>query len=211
MIRIVLADDHPIVIDGLSQVLRLERDMEVVARATTAEAAVAAVGVHEPDVLLLDMAMPARDGLWVLAALRERRSATRVVVLTAHADAEVFAQARSLGAAAMVLKEMQSNHLIECIRAVHAGQPWSGQRLVDERVSQLGRGGSEATALMAQLTPREGEVVRMTAAGLRNQDIAARLGISEGTVKQHLHKVYDKLGVNGRPELIRLATRLRIG
>lgn len=211
MIRIVLADDHPIVIDGLSQVLRLERDMEVVARATTAEAAVAAVGVHEPDVLLLDMAMPARDGLWVLAALRERKSATRVVVLTAHADAEVFAQARSLGAAAMVLKEMQSNHLIECIRAVHAGQPWIGQRLVDERVSQLGGGGTEATALMAQLTPREGEVVRMTAAGLRNQDIAARLGISEGTVKQHLHKVYDKLGVNGRPELIRLATRLRIG
>jgi RNA polymerase sigma factor (sigma-70 family) len=211
MIRIVLADDHPIVIDGLSQVLRLERDMEVVARATTAETAVAAVGVHEPHVLLLDLAMPERDGLWVLGTLRERKSATRVILLTAHADAEAFAQARRLGAAAIVLKEMESSHLMECIRAVAAGQPWSGQRLVDERMTQLGRGASEAATLMAQLTPREGEVVRMTAAGLRNQDIATRLGISEGTVKQHLHKVYDKLGVNGRPELIRLATRLRIG
>ncbi|HXE80779.1 MAG TPA: response regulator transcription factor [Vicinamibacterales bacterium] len=210
MIRLVIADDHPIVLDGLEQVLRLEPDLSVVARCTSGRATVNAVVKHRPDVLLLDLAMPEMNGLDVMRELQDRRLPTRVVLLTAQIDQASLTSARELGAAAVVLKETDSRLLVECVRTVHAGRPWSDPRQVETAAAGLVSPGA-LQHLAERLTLREREIVRMAAEGLRNRDIADRLFITEGTVKLHLHNIYRKLGVNGRPELIGLAARLGIG
>lgn len=203
MIRIVLADDHPIVLDGLEQVIRLEPDLRVVARCTTGDAALRAVETHQPDVLLLDLAMPGRDGLNVLRALRGVPVQTRVVLLTARVTQETAEEVMRLGAAAIVLKEQDSRALVECIRRVAEGRVVPLPLLPDPRTRLLGN-----QPLETLLTAREREIVQMAARGLRNREIAGRLSITEGTVKLHLHHIYQKLGVNGRPELMRLAVKL---
>lgn len=208
MIRLVIADDHPIVLDGLEQVLRLEHDLEVVARCTSGRTAVRAVRKHAPDVLLLDLAMPEMNGLDVMRELRDRGVSTRVVLLTAQIDQASLNHALALGAAAVVLKETNSRLLVDCVRTVHAGGTWSDPRQVTTAPTQVSPGALHELA--EQLTLREREIVRMAGGGLRNRDIAARLFITEGTVKLHLHNIYRKLGVNGRPELIGLAARLGI-
>ena len=210
MIRLVIADDHPIVLDGLSQVLRLESDLEVVERCTSGRATVKAVLKHEPDVLLLDLAMPEMNGLDVMRQLQDRGAPTRVILLTAQIDQASLVRARQLGAAAVVLKETDSRLLVECVRAIHAGLEWSDPRQLASAAAKsvsLGKIGQ----LAESLTLREREIVRMAADGLRNRDIAERLFIAEGTVKLHLHNIYRKLGVNGRPELIGLASRMGLG
>ena len=166
-IRIVLADDHPIVLDGLEQLFGTEPDLEVVARATSAEAAMRALEEFKPDVLVLDLAMPGQTGLWVMEQAAARALPARIVLLTAHVDEQQLLEAVRLGVAGVVLKEM-------------------APRL---------------------LTPRELEIVRLAAQGLRNREIAERLSITEGTVKIHLHNIYEKLGVTGRSQLILHATR----
>ena len=205
MIRLVIADDHRIVLDGLEQVLRLEPDLSIVERCVSGQAAVEAVAAYRPDVMLLDLAMPQMSGLDVMRELQRRDIRTRVVLLTAQIDNPSLNDALKLGAAAVVLKETESRLLIECIRAVHAGLPWTAPG----PVSGAGPPSSGSIdELSGRLTTREREIVRMAAGGLRNRDIAERLFITEGTVKLHLHNIYQKLGVNGRPELIRLASRV---
>jgi DNA-binding NarL/FixJ family response regulator len=206
MIRLVIADDHRIVLDGLEQVLRLEPDFAIVERCVSGESAISAVVKHRPDVLLLDLAMPQVSGLDVMRELHRRRVSTRVVMLTAQIDAASLEDALDLGAAAVVLKETDSRLLVECIRSVHAGKPWH-----DPRQLQGSETASPLNNMAGRLTTREREIVRMAAGGLRNRDIAERLFITEGTVKLHLHNIYQKLEVNGRPELIRLATRVGLG
>lgn len=206
MIRLVIADDHRIVLDGLEQVLRLEPDLTIVERCVSGQAAVDAVIAHRPDVMLLDLAMPQMSGLDVMRELRRRDITTRVVLLTAQIDNPSLNDALKLGAAAVVLKETESRLLIDCIRAVHAGLPWAGPGPVSPGAGPPSTGSIDE--LSGRLTTREREIVRMAAGGLRNRDIAERLFITEGTVKLHLHNIYQKLGVNGRPELIRLASRV---
>jgi DNA-binding NarL/FixJ family response regulator len=204
MIRLVIADDHPIVLDGLEQVLRLEPDLAIVERCTSGRATVAAVLRHRPDVLLLDLAMPEMNGLDVMRELRDRRSATRVVLLTAQIDQTSLNRALDMGAAAVVLKEMESRTLVECVRTVHEGREWSDPRPVATPAMPPAMGALQEQ--VERLTSREREIVRMAAGGMRNRDIGERLFITEGTVKLHLHNIYRKLGVNGRPELIRFAS-----
>jgi DNA-binding NarL/FixJ family response regulator len=206
MIRLVIVDDHRIVLDGLEQVLRLEPDLTIVERCVSGQAAVEAVAVHRPDVMLLDLAMPQMSGLEVMRELQRRHVSTRVVLLTAQIDNPTLNDALKLGAAAVVLKETESRLLIECIRAVHAGLPWTAPGPVSPGAGPPPSGSIDE--LSGRLTTREREIVRMAAGGLRNRDIAERLFITEGTVKLHLHNIYQKLGVNGRPELIRLASRV---
>lgn len=164
-----------------------------------------AVVAHRPDVMLLDLAMPQMSGLDVMRELQRREVSTQVVLLTAQIDASSLNDAVKLGAAAVVLKETESKLLIECIRAVHAGQRWSSP---DQPAGVAPPLSGSLDELAGRLTTREREIVRMAAGGLRNRDIAERLFITEGTVKLHLHNIYQKLEVNGRPELIRLATRV---
>lgn len=205
MTRIVLADDHPIVLDGLEQVFRLETDMQVVGRATSALAALKAVEHHRPDVLVLDFAFPDHDATWVLERLPALRLPTRVVILTAFADESRLQAAMRMGARGVILKEMAPRVLVNCVRSVQGGGIWGP-----------GEGGTpiQATAvttdhesLLQALTTREVEVTGLVALGLRNRDIAERLSISEGTVKIHLHNIYQKLGIDGRSQLVRIAAR----
>lgn len=209
MIRLIIADDHPIVLDGLEQVLRLEPDLSVVARCTSGRSAVRAVLKQKPDVLLLDLAMPEMNGLDVMRQLLDRGIPTRVVLLTAQIDQASLNHALELGAAAVVLKETDSRLLVDCVRTVHAGGTWSDPRQVRTAAATPVSPGA-LQKLAERLTLREREIVRMAGGGLRNRDIAERLFITEGTVKLHLHNIYRKLGVNGRPELIGLAARLGI-
>ena len=201
-IRIVLADDHVIVLDGLEQLFRLEPELEVVARSTTAEAAVKAVQEHRPDVLVLDLVMPGHDGMWVLRELSELNLPTRTVLLTAHVEENRLVEAIRLGVWGVVLKEMAPRMLMECVRKVHAGEKWLEQQSVTRAIERMQRRESEIDRLTRLLTPRELEIVRMAAEGLRNRGIAERLSISEGTVKVHLHNIYEKLGVEGRLEMV---------
>jgi DNA-binding NarL/FixJ family response regulator len=206
-IRIVLADDHPIVLDGLEQLFKLEPEFEVVSRVPTAEAAVKAVEDHQPDVLVLDLAMPGHDGVWALQELAARKASTRVVLLTAHVDEAKLLEAVRLGVAGVVLKEMAPRLLIECVRKVHAGERWLEKQSVARAMDRMLKRESEIDRLLRLLTPREIEIVRLASEGLRNREIAERLSITEGTVKIHLHNIYEKLGVTGRAQLILYATR----
>jgi two-component system nitrate/nitrite response regulator NarL len=206
-IRIVLADDHVIVLDGLEQLFRLEPELEVVARSTTAEAAVKAVQEHRPDVLVLDLVMPGHDGMWVLRELSELNLPTRTVLLTAHVEENRLVEAIRLGVWGIVLKEMAPRMLMECVRKVHAGQKWLEQQSVTRAIERMQKRESEIDRLTRLLTPRELEIVRLASEGLRNKEIGERLSITEGTVKIHLHNIYEKLGVTGRSQLILYATK----
>ena len=197
-IRIVLADDHVIVLDGLEQLFRLEPELEVVARSTTAEAAVKAVQEHRPDVLVLDLVMPGHDGMWVLRELSELNLPTRTVLLTAHVEENRLVEAIRLGVWGIVLKEMAPRMLMECVRKVHAGEKWLEQQSVTRAIERMQKRESEIDRLTRLLTPRELEIVRLASEGLRNKEIGERLSITEGTVKIHLHNIYEKLGIDGR-------------
>lgn len=202
MIRVVLADDHPIVLDGLEQLFHTEPDFEVVARCRDGEEAIAAIESARPDLVVLDVRMPRVDGLGVLAAIRERHLATRVLLLAAAIEPAQAVEALRLGARGLVLKEMAPELVVDVARRLHAGGQWFDSALVSRALDEADARAIGAAGGSGALTPREREIVDMVAEGLRNRAIAKRLGISEGTVKLHLHHVYEKLGVTGRVELL---------
>jgi DNA-binding NarL/FixJ family response regulator len=200
-ISLVLADDHPLVLDGLEQLFRLEQDFQVVARCRDGEEALKALHTHQPDVLVLDIRMPKRDGLEVLRAMRTEQLTSRVVLLTASLEEEQLVEALHLGVGGIVLKEMAPQLLVEAVREIHAGGRWLDRSSVHRALGKLLQRDAGSREAAQHLTPRELEIVRMVASGLRNKAIAEQLVISEGTVKIHLHNIYQKLGVSGRLEL----------
>jgi DNA-binding NarL/FixJ family response regulator len=199
--RLVLADDHPLVLDGLEQLFRLERDIEVVARCRDGHEALRAVRQHRPDLLILDIKMPGRDGLSVLQAIREEGLPTETVLLTAALDDDQLVAAVRLGVRGVVLKESAPRMIINAIREVRAGGSYMEGRAVSRALQKLVRRDAAARDAEKQLTPRELEIVRLAASGARNRDIAERLSITEGTVKIHFHNVYEKLGIDSRVAL----------
>jgi DNA-binding NarL/FixJ family response regulator len=202
-IRVALADDHPIVLEGLEQLFRLHNDFVVVARCRNADEALRAVRTLAPDVLILDLVMPGSSGLELLRALGADAQRTRVVLLTAVADDTQLLEAIQLGAQGVVLKDMAPDILIDAVREVHAGAQWFEKGLGGRALRRLLARGADTPA--ATLSARERDVLRLVAQGLRNRSIAERLDISEGTVKAHLHNVYEKLDVNSRIELTNYA------
>jgi DNA-binding NarL/FixJ family response regulator len=201
-ISLVLADDHPLVLDGLESLFRTERDFRILERCSNGDEAIRAVHRHRPDVLILDVRLPGKDGLAVLQSLKDLKAPTRVVLLTAALDEAEVVDALRLGARGVVLKEMRPNYLIECIRKVHAGEQWIEQRSLARVIDRLIRREAGEREVAAVLTPREVEVVVLVARGLHNGAIADRLAISEGTVKVHLHKIYEKLQLDDRVALV---------
>lgn len=201
-IRIVVADDHPFILDGLAHLFRGEPDCEIVARCTNGREALTAVERHHPDVLVLDVRMPQMDGIELLRELNRRGDASRVVLLTASLDDARLLEAFRLGAKGLVLKESAPRLLVQSVRQVCAGEEsWNGTAIAGAlRVLLQRHQAFENVA--AALTPRELEITRMVAQGLRNKDIANRLTITEGTVKFHLHSIYEKLQIDGRFALI---------
>ncbi len=197
-ITLVLADDHPIILDALENLCDQEKDFNVVARCVNGEETLQAVRKHRPDILVLDIRMPKKSGLDVLRLMKQENLPTRVVVLTAALDEDEVVEALNLGVAGVVLKEMAPNLLVQCIRKVHAGEQWLEKRSVGRALEKMLQREASARLLVGTLTPREVEIVRMVATGLRNKEIADKLSITEGTVKIHLHNVYEKLGVDSR-------------
>jgi two-component system nitrate/nitrite response regulator NarL len=201
-IRVVLVDDHPLVLGGVEQLLSSGKEFEVVATSSSAGAGYSAVMAHHPDVLVLDLMMPGEDGLSLLRRLDSTKP-PGVVILTAVQDEDLLLDAARLGARGIVLKAMAPRILEDCIRAVYHGERRLTVEGVDfaRRIEERQRVEAE---LSGQLTPRELEIARLVALKLDNQEIATRLSITVGTVKIHLHHVFDKLHVNGRHELQQL-------
>ena len=203
-IRVILADDHPIVLHGLQQLFERSPDFEVVACCKDGEETLAALRAQSADVLVLDLRMPGMSGLAVLRAMASEGLTIKTVLLTAAVQDEQVVQAVRLGVLGVVLKESAPEDLFACVRKVAQGLPWLETETMARAFTQaLDRqaGGGKGESL----TPRELEIIRMVGEGLRNREIGERLSISEGTVKVHLHNVYEKLGVDGRLELVLFA------
>src|SRR5439155_3681358 len=200
-IRVIVADDHPIVLEGLAQLFNIEKDFKVVEQCSSGAEALDAVQRLKPDVLVLDVRMPKVDGLTVLRELAARKSPTRVVLLTAEINDNEVLDAVRLGVSSIVLKETASQMLLQAARAASRGEQMLDDRSVRRALDHLLRREAGVAAARRVLTPRELEIVRMVATGLRNKQIGEALSISEGTVKIHLHSIYAKLGVSGRVEL----------
>src|SRR5258707_771765 len=211
-IRIVVADDHPIFRDGLCRLLALEEDFEVVAQAQDGRQVLDVLQQHEPDILLLDLKMPGLDGLATLQRLQAAKNKTRVIVLTASDDKNEFVQAMKLGTSGIVLKQTATELLIKSIRKVHAGEIWLDSHTTAAVIRQFvanDEAPMQAPAPVAAprererspLSQREREIVALVAQGFKNKEMAEKMFISEQTVKNHLHNIFDKLGVSDRLEL----------
>jgi DNA-binding NarL/FixJ family response regulator len=198
-IRIVLLDDHPLVVKGLEQLLQSSPDFEVLATCSTVSEGLQAIKSLKPDVLVLDLKLAGEDGLTVLRRLDSTKPPAVVVLTASHDEDDLLAAAR-LGARGIVLKAMAPRMLEDCLRTVYAG----GRSLSVDGVDlarRLTQRQSVEDELERVLTPRELEILRLVAVRLDNQEISARLAISVGTVKIHLHHVYEKLQLRGRHDL----------
>ena len=195
MTRVLLADDHPMIAAALDVLLR-GTDYELIGRARSGSETLAEVARLKPDLLLLDVNMPDGSGLEVLAELRKRTRAPAVVLLTAGMDDSQLLTADRLRPEGMVLKTSDPALLLECMDQVQKGERWA-----DPEMAERTRHAKERAASAPSLTPRERELIELVRQGLRNRDIAAQLGVTEGTVKVYLHAIFDKLGVDNRTEL----------
>lgn len=200
--RVLLADDHPMIAAALDVLLR-GSDYELVGRARSGADAIAQVQRLKPQMLLLDVNMPDGSGLDVLRQLRGLRRAPAVVLLTAGMDDTQLLTADRLGPEGMVLKTSDPGLLLECMDQVRKGDRW-----VDPEIAERTRQAKDRASRAPSLTPRERELIELVRQGLRNRDIAAQLGVTEGTVKVYLHAIFDKLGVDNRTELAMRAADL---
>jgi two-component system, NarL family, nitrate/nitrite response regulator NarL len=207
MIRVVLADDHPIVRDGLRKLLTLEDDIEVVGEASDGREVVHVVQETQPDVVILDLRMPHMDGLAALQALQQIEKKARVIVLTASEDKNEFVQAMKLGCSGIVLKQTAPELIVKSIRKVFAGEIWLDSHTTAAVMRQFASpadvmsGGGAKGRERSPLSQREREIVSLVAQGYKNREMAEKMFISEQTVKNHLHNIFDKLGVSDRLEL----------
>ena len=210
-IRVLVADDHAIFRDGLRKLLNSDQEITIVGEAQNGEEAIKLVAKLKPDVLLLDLRMPEKDGLAVLEEINFDTIPTRVVVLTAAEDDRDVIRAMRLGARGVVLKQSATELLIKSIHRVHAGEIWLDNRMTAEVLKAFSKS-SEAGPWREKplLSGREKEVVQLVAQGFRNKEIGEKLFISEQTVKNHMHNIFDKLGVSDRLELALYALHHRL-
>jgi NarL family two-component system response regulator LiaR len=205
-IRVLIADDHAVVRQGLRTFLELQKDIEVVRDVADGEAAVAAAEREAPDVVLMDLVMPGVDGVEAIRRIRERRPGARVLVLSSFLDDERLFPAVRAGAAGYLLKDVEPQELVRAIRTVHGGEallhPAVAARLMEEFAD-----GSPPPPDAADLTSREREVLTLIARGLPNKLIARELSISEKTVKTHVSSILGKLGLTDRTQAALYAVR----
>jgi two-component system, NarL family, nitrate/nitrite response regulator NarL len=210
-IRILVADDHAIFRDGLRKLLEGADDVQIVGEASNGVECTKMLGKLKPDILLLDLRMPEKDGLGVLEEVNFDTLPTRVIVLTAAEDDRDVVRAMRLGARGVVLKQSASDLLVKSIRKVHEGEIWLDNRMTAEVIDAFKKS-SEAGQRREKplLSDREKEIVQLVAQGFRNREIGEKLFISEQTVKNHLHNIFDKLGVSDRLELALYAIHHRL-
>ena len=210
-ITVVLADDHPLVLRGLQGLLSSEVDFQVVAQCVNGEEALCSIRTYQPELAVVDLSMPRRDGLCVLREVNREKLRTRIVLLAASIDEHQMVEARRLGVAGVVLKEMPPRLLLQCLRKVYSGGMWIERRVVARAFDMLLQREEGVREIRSILTTREVEIARLVASGLRNRRIAQRLLVSEATVKTHLHNIYDKLNMESRGQLILYCTDRGIG
>jgi len=210
-ISIVIADDHPIVLHGLLALLKSEPDFRVVAACDDGETAFEAILTKDPDIALLDFRMPKLNGIEVLAKLDDIGLRTRVIFLTALASDGKLLTALKRSAYGIVLKESAAETVANCIREVAAGRRWIPEEALKKLMESTETEFVEIAPVLRTLTEREREVLKCLVDGQSNKEIARSLGLSDGTVKVHLHNIYEKTGVNNRTSLVALALRLRTG
>jgi len=205
---VIIADDHPIVREGLRKLLSFEQDIEVVGEAGDGREVIERVEELKPDVVLLDLRMPNLDGLGALQTLQHTNSKVKVIVLTASEDKNEFVQAMKLGCSGIVLKQTSSELIVKSIRKVHAGEIWLDSHTTAAVMRQFASPGELSASGSAAknrerspLSAREREIVSLVAQGYKNKEMAEKMFISEQTVKNHLHNIFDKLGVSDRLEL----------
>jgi DNA-binding NarL/FixJ family response regulator len=203
VIRVLIADDHAVVRQGLRTFLDLQADIDVVGEAADGEEAIAIAAEHAPDVILLDLVMPRLDGIAALRRLREAAPAARVIVLTSFGEDERLFTALRAGASGYLLKDVEPPELVRSIRTAHNGGAPLSPAVAARVVEELASGGERAD----ELTPRELEVLCLIARGRSNKRIALELGVAEKTVKTHVSHVLAKLGLSDRTQAALYAVR----
>jgi two-component system response regulator DegU len=209
-IRLAIAEDETVVRMALAQLLAAESDIDVVGQAADGEAVVDLARRLKPEVVLTDLSMPKMDGIAAIRQIKKEASACAVVVLTIHHDDDHLFAAIKAGASGYVLKDAPAEQMVEAIRASARGEGYIGPSLVGkvlEEFARVARLRAAAKEIFQELTRREMEVLELVGKGLRNKDIAARLFLSEKTVKNHVSSIFMKLQVNDRTEAALLAER----
>ena len=204
VIRVLLADDHPMVRAGLRQLIDAEPDMEVVGAARDGQEALELVGEAGADVVLMDLSMPVLDGVEATRRLATQAPGVQVVVLTSFADRERILAVLDAGAAGYLLKDAEPYELLDGVRAAHRGESPLAPRAASAILTRL-------PGVRPDLTEREQDVLRLVGSGLPNKSIAHELGISEQTVKTHLTRIFDRIGVNDRTNAALWAQRHGLG
>lgn len=195
MIKVLMADDHPMIRTALDVLLR-DTDFELIGQVGTGAEAISAIQGQEPDIVLLDVRMPGGSGIDVLRTLRTAGDRRRVILLTADIGDGALIDALELKVDGIVLKNADPGFLLECLERVRDGRTWIDPEL-KERVLEL----KETAESRASLAPRERQLIALVRKGLRNREIAEQLGVTEGTVKVYLHSIFEKVGVANRTEL----------
>jgi two-component system, NarL family, nitrate/nitrite response regulator NarL len=210
-IRILVADDHAIFRDGLRKLLEGAEEIQIIGEASNGVECIKMIAKLKPDILLLDLRMPEKDGLGVLEEVNFDSTPTRVIVLTAAEDDRDVVRAMRLGARGVVLKQSASDLLVKAIRKVFDGEIWLDNRMTAEVIDAFKKSAESGSRREKPLlSEREKEIVQLVAQGFRNREIGEKLFISEQTVKNHLHNIFDKLGVSDRLELALYAIHHRL-
>jgi DNA-binding NarL/FixJ family response regulator len=192
----MIVDDHEVVRDGVAAILAGEPDMAIVGEASNGQDAIRLFRTARPDVTLLDLTMPGMDGIETIRAIRREFPESRFIILTVHSGDDDIRRALEAGAKAYLLKTAPGPELVEAVRGVHAGLRHLSREAAD-RMSEY--------PVAAHLTPREIEVLRLLARGLRNKEIATELDVSETTAKWFVKNILEKLGANDRTAAVRIA------
>ncbi len=201
-IRILIADDHSMVRQGLKQILELEDDIIVIAQASNGEEAVKLGRAQRPDIILMDINMPGTNGLQAINELKQDKDAPKIIVLTIHEDREYLFKTLQMGVEGYVLKDAEPCVLIEAIRSVYRGQSYIQSNMTKDLVKEFNRITMHEKEKKEEnsLTSREIEVLELIAEGMINKEIAKQLYISEKTVKNHVSNIFRKLNVSDRTQ-----------
>ncbi|MBN4007005.1 response regulator transcription factor [Nostoc sp. LPT] len=204
MIKVLLVDDQSLIRQGLRTLLELEPDLEIVGEAENGEQAINSVAKFQPDVILLDIRMPIMDGVAATQEIQKRFAKTKILVLTTFDDDEYVSAALKNGAMGYLLKDTPSEELAVAIRAVHKGYTQLGPGIVKKLLTQFSHVAPTHSlpipSSLAELTPREKEVLQLIATGASNREIAQELYISEGTVKNHVTNILNRLNLRDRTQ-----------